>query len=147
MAISRPRTCYLSRHALPLSKPCFEISSKVLMREISRVRQQPPGSQDFTPPEVLTEELNRMMGWLEMLIPVYPIIGKAASVRWHIFYTNKSHRGRITVGVSLREMRTSMQIWTSTENMYGNVFVTYSYWFVPVPDKKCSTHARWTSLL
>ena len=114
MAISRPRTCYLSRHALPLSKPCFEISSKVLMREISRVRQLPPGSQDFTPPEVLVEELNRMMGCLEMLIPVYPTIGKARLVRWQIFYTNEL----IVIGSqleSLREMRTSMQIWTSTK--------------------------------
>ena len=46
------------------------------MREILRVRQLPHGAQDFTPPEVLVEELNRMTECLKMLIPVYPVIGK-----------------------------------------------------------------------
>ena len=68
MPVSRPRI-YLQ------SKPCFVISSKVLIHEISRVRQLPPSSQYSISPEILGEDLDRMMGSLEMLIPLYPGIG------------------------------------------------------------------------
>ena len=61
------------------SKPCFVIASKVLMREISRVRQVPPSSRgpDYTPPNTLIDKLDKLMDSLTELAPAYPVIGKS----------------------------------------------------------------------
>ncbi|EJD02547.1 uncharacterized protein FOMMEDRAFT_168970 [Fomitiporia mediterranea MF3/22] len=60
----------------PCCMPCFVISSKVLMREITRVRQLQGSAQsaDFTPVNVLVDELSRIMHCLTELAPIYPVI-------------------------------------------------------------------------
>lgn len=50
------------------------------MREVTRVRQMqvmPSGQEilEYTAPEVLVSELNRMMTMLSSLRPVYPVVG------------------------------------------------------------------------
>lgn len=51
------------------------------MREITRVRQLQTSQStqellEYTTPEVLTSELDRMMFMLSSLRPVYPVVGK-----------------------------------------------------------------------
>ena len=57
-------------------QPCFVIASKVIMREIVRMRRVPPDSQDYTHPRILTEELNRILSCLDRLTIIYPVIGE-----------------------------------------------------------------------
>ncbi|KAL5511036.1 hypothetical protein ACEPAH_4251 [Sanghuangporus vaninii] len=60
----------------PFCMPSFVIASKVLMQEITRTRQLASSAQagDVTPPNVLIDELDRLMHCMAEVVPVYPVI-------------------------------------------------------------------------